>query len=317
MLQAARAAAGALLCVLALGTAPDLVSAQERAQEPPARTTEQAKGGDAFRIGVVQRGDVAELLDKLRPMARDLERLLGQPVEILPMASYSALADAHALGRVDLAFYATLAYLAADAACGCIEPLVAPAAANGDAALASLLMVRRDAGPRTLDELRGGRLAVGPQQALATWIWPQAQLASEGIDLEAMAGELHRIDSPVDALGLLASGRVDAALVWGTASTALDRDLPRGPLGQAQQAGVIGGSEFTVLWRSQPLPHGPVAVRASADRELKTKLRQFLVDLDELSPDIYDRLDRFYGGGFVVVDRRDYRGLRSLMLDRP
>lgn len=280
-----------------------------------AQTTESTAevAGEVFRIGLVQRGDVPALLDDLRPLIRDLQTVIERPVEILPMASYAALADAHSMGRVDLAFYATVAFLAADAACGCVEPLVAPTAPNGDHAFASILVTRRDTGFDSLDDLSGARLAVGPPGSLATWIWPRTQLASEGVDLELSTREIRRVASPVEALGLLAGGTVDAALIWGAASQEAPNEPVRGPLGQAARAGVIDGSEILTLWRSRPIPHGPVAIRTAADRDLKEKVRQFLIDLDETAPLVYDRLDRLYGGGFTPVDRKDYRVLRSLM----
>ncbi len=332
----ALAAAG---LAIALGLALDSAAAVERASgplaqaaiprdEPPSlpsnldelpRTAPPAiqriggrSGPEPVRVGIVGRSPIAPFLERLAPFREGLARALGRPVEIQPFASYAALVDAQVSNRVQLGLHSSASFAAAEAACACLEPLVAPAAEDGTLAFHGVLVARRNAEKDGLDALRGGHLVAGGPDSIGASRLPLAALAAEGVEPNFF-GRIESVDSPVEAMRMVLDGRADAALGWSSMAGDPAAGYSRGSL--ALLAGLREGAAgaLVVLWRSPPLTHGPVAVSRALPEADRQAARGFFLDLAATDPETYGRLEPFYPGGYRHVGPDDYRSAALLV----
>ena len=265
-----------------------------------------------FRIGFVPRGDVGRLLVDLDPMRKALARLLDRPVEILPIASLSALVDAQVLKRIDLAFMSTSAYVTADQLCRCVEPLVAPLASDGTVASYALIVTRRGSGLSGLADLEGRRIAVAAADSVAGRLYQLASLRADGIDPRIYFGPLTSTGSTVDALLHLRDGRADAAFAWSSLAGPVASGYTRGTFTTLISQGALTMNDIQIVWKSKPLTNGPVSVHKSLDAADKKALTDFLVSIAEKDPGTYDLLDPVYGGGYQPILPSDYHGASVL-----
>jgi phosphonate transport system substrate-binding protein len=309
-----------LIAMTALLAAAVAVAQEERQQEPPAAEAPaeavEAEPTGPFRVGMVPRGDVRAYLRAMEPLRDGLAAAVGRPVEILPMASLSALVDAQALRRVDAGFYSAAAYASAEALCRCLEPLVAPAAGDGTTAYHALILARSDSGVGALSDLEGRRVAAGPADSVGARQAQLAGLREEGIE-PAFFGEIVDAGSAVAAVRMMLAGEAAAAFAWSSLAGEAETGYSRGTLAWLARRGELAMEDVVIVWRSRPIAHGPFAVLAALPQQERAAIEAYLVGLADSDPELYDRLDLLYGGGFRTVEPADYRAVEAIIGAQP
>jgi phosphonate transport system substrate-binding protein len=268
---------------------------------------------EALRFAVLAGRSISATMATIGPVADELQTMLGRPVEILPLASYDAMVDAQSQRRIDGGFYSAAAFAAADTACACLEPLVAPKAADGTLAYHAVIVARAGAGIASLADLVGKTVAIGAADSLGTHRLQLAGLLSDGLDPSTTFGAVLEVGSAEAAVNLVATGVADAAFAWSSMTGDVESGYSRGTLTGLVAGGEIAMDRLVVIWSSPPVTHGPFAVLRTLPEADKGKIESYLVALSAGNPDAYDMLDPLYGGGYAPVDPQDYSGLKALL----
>lgn len=266
----------------------------------------------AFRIGIVPRGDPDHFVRQLRPLETGLSELLGRPVDILPMATYSAMINAHTLRQIDVGFYSASAFVTADRLCRCVEPIVVPAAGDGTVAYYAVIVARQGGAVRTLSDLQGKAVAAASEDSIAAYRVQAASLAGEGVDFRTYFSRLEMAGSATDALLLLRDGTVDAAFAWSSMTGDQSSGYSRGPLTHLVARGELDMTDFAIIWQSKPIAHAPVVGSKSLTPAEREAVRTYLMALPESDTATYDLLDPYFGGGYRAADAADFRGIGIL-----
>ena len=262
-----------------------------------------------FRIGIIPRGDANAYLKRLESMRAELGELLGRPVEILPMETFSAMIDAQTLRRIDLAFYSASAFVTADRVCRCVEPLIVPLAADGSAAFHAIIVTSSRSNLRNVTDLGGKRIVASSSDSIGGYRMQMASLISEGVDANDYFGSIEFVGSGREALRLVRDGLADAAFVWSSMNGSQANGYSRGPLARLVQSGEAAMSEFVIIWQSKPIAHGPVAILKSIQGPDRDAVKNFLMALPESDAATYDILDVYYGGGYREASLSDFRAV--------
>jgi phosphonate transport system substrate-binding protein len=266
----------------------------------------------SFRVGIVPRGETAAFLRTLEPFRAAIAKTLGRPAEILPFSNFTALIDAQALHRIDLGFYSASAYALADKACSCLDPLVAPAAADGSMAFQGIIIARRQSGITSLDDLKGREIAAGAPDSVGSRRVQMAELSAGGIDVGSYFSDVKTARSALDAVLMVRDDRVAAAFAWIPLAGDAGAGNSRGPLAHLVERGELSMDEIAIIWRSRPIAHAPIAVARSLPGDVRQALSGLFINLADDDPQTYDLLDRGYGGGYRAVKRQDYAGAMIL-----
>lgn len=258
-----------------------------------------------LRLGLVApvRPEIA--MDRIEPFRRRLAETLAGEVKAVTFADERLLIEALASGRVDYARLTATGYATAWTLCGCVEPLVAPRAADGTAGFRAAVVTRTGSPLAGLGDLAGRTLAISTEPALATRRLPLMVFAREGLTGER-APKLVEVAGPTDAVRALLAGRAEAAVVWSTLEGDPTEGWGRGTLHDLAARGEVSMPDIRVLWSSQVLPHGPQVVRANLDEGRKRRLRDMLIDLDEVDPDAYEAIEPLHAGGFLRIGHPAY-----------
>ena len=267
-----------------------------------------------FRIGIVPRGETGAFLRALQPFRAGIAETLGRPAEILPFLNFTAMIDAQALHRIDLGFYSASAYALADKACSCLDPLVAPAAADGSMAFHGIIVAQRRSGIVSIDDLKGREIAAGAPDSVGSRRVQMAELSVGGIDVGSYFSGVKTARDALDAVLMIRDDRADAAFAWSSLTGDEAAGYSRGPLAYLVARGELSMDEIAIIWRSRPIAHAPVAVARSLPDDVRKALAGFFVRLADDDPETYDMLERDYGGGYRAVRRQDYAG--ALVLAR-
>lgn len=281
---------------------------------------DQLDAGDAadtpakptFRVGIVPRGDPDRFLRRLRPLENGLSELLGRPVDVLPMATYSAMINAHTLRQIDVGFYSASAFVTADKLCRCVEPIVVPAATDGTASYYAIIVARQGSGINNTADLQGKAVAAASEDSIAGYRVQLASLAGEGIDFATFFSRVEMAGSTVDALRLLRDGQVDAAFAWSSMDGDQSAGYSRGPLAYLVGRGELDMTNIAIIWQSKSIAHAPVVGAKSLTAAEREAVKTYLLALPESDTATYDLLDPYFGGGYRPADTADFRGIGIL-----
>ncbi len=288
-----------------------LVSEALRESEETAEPQKEALA--PLRFGVLAGRSAAVTMATVAPLAEDIGTEIDRPVEFVPMVSYSAMIDAQVERRIDGGFYASSAYVLAEARCFCLEPIVAPRASDGTVAYHAVIVARPGSGIEQASDLAGRTVAVGAADSLGARRLQLAGLMVAGLDPETALGGVYEVDSAVEAVRLVRDRVADAAFAWSSLSGDLASGYSRGTLSQMVSNGELTMDDLVIVWRSPPLTHGPLAVLKNLSDTEKDKISALLLALEANRPAAYDVLNPFYAGGYAPVDAGDFSGLETLI----
>lgn len=266
-----------------------------------------------LRVGFIAGDNPNYEVARLEKFRWQLQYALAVPVELFPARSYDALMEAQATGRVQYTVLSSLAYIALDQRCDCVEPLVQPTSADHLRGFRALLVARADGPVSTLAEARNMRLAVGGKDSLSGRRAAYAGFAKEGIDPASYFLRIVETPDSAAALAALAAGEVDLATAWSMASDPLSPSVGSGPFGQLAGDGVLSPSTLKIVWQSELIPFGPHVVRKDLPEMAKSSLLRALTEMRNVTPEAYDAVERGLPGGFVAADPALYRQLAELL----
>ncbi|MBI1864967.1 MAG: PhnD/SsuA/transferrin family substrate-binding protein, partial [Nitrospirae bacterium] len=146
------------------------VSPPQAAQEAP------------LRFGVLYLLSPKELYERWTPFAEYLSRKTGRKVDLVIPRNFDHLVELARSGQLDLLFINPYVYILLKKEIG-VEP-VAAQVAYGNTFAPSYIVVRKDSGIKTLDDLRGKRIAFVSHLASSGYLVPRAYLMSQGIDVD-------------------------------------------------------------------------------------------------------------------------------------
>jgi phosphonate transport system substrate-binding protein len=274
----------------------------------PKTTPSSDNAPSVLRLGYAPSEEtVADREQSSRELAAYLERAVGIRVEVVRTASYGPAIEAMARGEIDIMSLGPLAYLLASRR-GLAEPLVVTGSVEtGPRTYQSALITHRRTGLTHLADLpaRAASLRFNYTDPASNsgHLVPQARLARLGLTAEKSFASVDFTLSHSVAIFNVAFDRADVA---GVSATVLSRLIAKGR---------VSADDLVVLWRSDLLPLGPVAVRPVLPAALKSKLRRALIELRTRDPAAARVVMAQYpeaGLTYLPGDDSLYAGLREL-----
>lgn len=266
-------------------------------------------------LGIVAASRPDAAVERVEPFRLRLADTLGVDVHTRRFADERALIDAFVAGRIDYAPLSASGYAMAWRLCGCVEPLAVPRAADGSPGWRAIVLVRTGSSIDTPEGLAGKRLAVSGETSIGGRRIPLRLLEAQGLRGDR-AAQLQTYEGPRAAVKALLAGEVEAAVAWSTLEGDLAEGYGRGTLHDMVADGELSMTDVRVMWSSPVLPHGPHTVRADLAEGPKRRLRDMLVDLDEVDPDAYEAIEPVHAGGFLRIGHAAYAPFVDLVTPR-
>jgi len=220
------------------------------------------------------------------PVFNGITKNYGIHFDIKAGSSYAAVVEGMCNNQADIAWFGASTYGEANKKCG--VDLLAVDVKKGDSSYYSGIFVRKGAGIKSIEDLKGKSMAFGSTSSTSSFNFPVAMLIAGGID---PAKDLDRViiaGSHSASLAALAEGKVDAAAA------------SYNSFGKAVKKGAIDPSKFEPLAKSQPIPNPPLAMNKGLSSAMKKKLR---MAFNNIHTQIDPSKIRGYGG--KKVDRYD------------
>ncbi|WP_426954727.1 phosphate/phosphite/phosphonate ABC transporter substrate-binding protein [Muricoccus radiodurans] len=262
-----------------------------------------------LRIGISGGENESDRLGRYDGYRRLLEETFGVPVRLFPASDFAGVGQAFAARQIDVAQMGAANYAGTwlDTNGG-IEALVAAEGDDGSIGYVAVMVTRADSGITDLAGMRGKSLAWADPASTSGYFAPRAALRAAGIPTEpgAYFSRTGFAGGHEQAVIAVLGRQYDAACTWASGQGEEARGFTRGNLRAMVDKGMLDMRDIRVIWRSDPIPSGPIAARADLPAAFKDDLRRFLLALPVAHRDIYEAIERGGGTGFRTVTHADY-----------
>jgi len=242
-----------------------------------------------------------ETRDQFEPLFAELAAAVGKTADVTVTEDWVGISEALRSKTLDVAWLGPWGYVLANHNTPEIEA-IATVEYEGDPFYYSVLLARADAPFDSLDEAIARSEADEPLSlsladvgSTSGWLVPTAEFERRGIDPKTVFDYSEGASHAAQAIAVI-SDQVDIASDY-------NRNLD-----VLAATGRIDPDAIKIIWRSQPLPNDPIAVRGGLPDELRSGLQAALANLSderaaELLPPNYT--------GFVAADRSTYAPIQT------
>lgn len=237
----------------------------------------------------------AELLTKeqFAPLIDYLTEKIGQTVELMAVADYTAVVEAMKYGHADIARFGPFNYVLATQEADVEAVAVAIKKKTGKPNYRAFLIAQE-----VITDFNGRTMAYVDISSASGYLIPATYIQANNIEL----GEVFFAGSHSAVIEAIKNGTVELGAV------ADNRYYV------ALEEGVITEGEIVIVWESELIPNSPVAVQKSMDAELKQRVIEAFLSAPK---NIVEELGIGETGYVIAIDS-DYDPIREVqkMLDK-
>jgi phosphonate transport system substrate-binding protein len=165
---------------------------------------------------------------------------------------------------------------------------------DGKSTYHGYIFVRKDSGIRTVEDMRGKRMAFVERATTAGYIFPLAYLREHGVsDIDAFFSEYFFAGSHDAAISAVLRGDAD---VGAAKNTIMEHVMKKSPK---------VAQELLILADSPQVPSNGLLVRRTLDEDIKRRLREALLNMEQ-DPGGKEVLQKFGAIRFLDTRVEDY-----------
>ena len=263
-----------------------------------------------FRIGILGGENEADRLRNFQCMTEKLPSVLGvEKVSLFPAADYDGVIQGLLGGTLDYAElgasgYAKV-YLSNPEA---VEPILTTVQTDGSSGYYSIMVARKDSGITKLEDLKGKKLGFADPDSTSGYLVPLVTLPEAfGAPIDEVVGETGFGGGHENLVLEVVKGNFDAGTTWGSGVGDFKDGYSSGNLRKMVDKGILNMDDLVEVWKSPLIPNGPVVVRTSMNDDMKTKFKQFMMDLPTSDPACFSAIQGGDFKGFTEVNVDFYK----------
>src|ERR1700757_3643114 len=254
------------------------------------------------RFGVEPYDTSAKLVPIYDHIGKAIGDKLGCEVKVFVTTTYNAEIEAMRVGKLEIGEFGPLGYVLAHQVAKA-EAVAAFSNKDGkpDSYWASIVTYP-GSGIKTVAEIRGHSFAFSDPASTSGHLFPAYGLRKAGIDPDKDIKAIYA-GSHTSSFEALYNHKVDAG------------ELNSEQLESAKQRGHYHEGDFVFLWKSDPIPTDPIAIRGDLPPAFKARLTEVVQHLDLTSLDPADRKIMVGAGITQLVSQTDqaYDLIRDLV----
>jgi phosphonate transport system substrate-binding protein len=262
-----------------------------------------------FRIGLLGGENAQDRLSSNECFRAYAEEALGVPTRLFTPADYNGVIQGLIGGSLDMAWLGASAYAAVYVADPeAAEPVLVKTNLDGSYTYHSIGFARADSGITSLDDMEGKSFAFADPNSTSGFLIPNVELPAAGYSMTE--GEyFSRIGfsgGHEQSIIAVLNGDYDAGVVWADAQGEWEDGYNSGALRRATDSGIVDMNDIVEIWRSSPIPEGPVVLRKALPEDAKATIVELLANLHENDPDCAYGVAAGETAGFSPVTHDEY-----------
>ncbi|SHM47580.1 phosphonate transport system substrate-binding protein [Roseovarius litoreus] len=242
-----------------------------------------------FRIGILGGENAQDRMTSNECFRAKAEELLGVPVKLFTPADYDGVIQGLLGGTIDMAWLGASAYaktyLTDPEA---VEPVLVKVNTDGSYGYHSIGFARKDSGIASLEDMQGKKFGFGDPNSTSGYLIPSIEIpALTGATMEngAYFGEVVFTGGHEQTIVAVSNGDVDGGVTWADGIGEWEDGYNSGALRKASDAGLVDMNELVEIWRSKPIPEGPIVLRKDLPERVKLDMVAMTGSLKALDPE--------------------------------
>lgn len=241
-----------------------------------------------FNIGLLGGENVQDRLASNECFRAYAEEALGVPVRLFTPADYNGVIQGMLGGTIDMAWLGASSYAAIhiadpDAA----SPVLVKTNLDGSFNYFSIGFTRADSGITSLDDMQGKTFAFADVNSTSGYLVPLVELPNQGypmVEGEFFGRVVFSGGHEQSIIGV-SNGDFDAAVAWADGQGDWADGYNSGAFRRAADSGIVDMNDLVEIWRSSPIPEGPVTLRNALPQDVKDTVTELLANLHENDPE--------------------------------
>ena len=278
---------------IAASAAVAMAIAAAIATSPLPAAADDCPAGGTVRFGVEPYDTAARLVPIYEKIGKMIGDKIGCKVEVFIATGYNAEIEAMRNGKLELAEFGPLGYVLAHQVAKA-EAVAAFGAVDGKPVTYwASLVTYPTSGIKTVADIRGRSFAFSDAASTSGHLFPAYGLRKAGLDPDKDVKAIYA-GSHTASFEAIYNHKVDAG------------ELNSEQLELATQRGHYKDGDLVFLWKSDPIPTDPFAVRGDMPDAFKKKLADAVQHLDLMSLDPADRKILVGAGITQLVPQTDH-----------
>ncbi|KFE34222.1 phosphonate ABC transporter substrate-binding protein [Thioclava atlantica] len=258
-----------------------------------------------FNIGILGGENAQDRLANNACLKDYMSEALGVPVKLYAPADYDGVLQGLMGGTIDLALLGASGYAKiAIADPKAVTPVLTTANPDGSYVYYSVGFTRKDSGITSLEDMKGKSFGFGDPNSTSGYLIPSVEIpkaTGHSMDSGDYFGEVKFTGGHEQTIIAVYNGDIDAGVTWADGQGAWEDGFNNGALRKAVDAGLIDMNNLVEIWRSKPIPNGPIVIRNELPEDMRAKATKVLEDLKTTDAECQYNVAGGDSAGFVPI----------------
>ncbi len=266
---------------------------------------------DEFNIGVLGGENAQDRMTANACLADyTSEALGGIDVNVFTPADYNGVIQGLLGGTLDMAWLGASSYAAIylqDPEA--VEPVLVKTNLDGSFSYHSIGFARADSGIASLADVQDKVFGFGDPNSTSGYLIPSVEIpeaTGATMELGDFFGEVKFTGGHEQTIVAVANGDVDAGVTWADGLGDWEDGYNSGALRRASDAGIVDMNDLVEIWRSAPIPEGPIVLRSSLPEDVKATMVELVANLHETDQDCAYGVAAGETAGFQPITHEAY-----------
>ncbi|MEM6890180.1 MAG: phosphonate ABC transporter substrate-binding protein [Pseudomonadota bacterium] len=264
-----------------------------------------------FRIGLLGGENAQDRLNSNECLRAYTEELLGVETKLFAPADYAGVIQGLVGGTLDMAWLGASSYAATylqnpDA----VEPVLVKINLDGSYGYHSIGFARADSGVTSIDDMEGKVFGFGDPNSTSGYLIPSIEIPQykDGVTMESGAyfGEVKFTGGHEQTIVAVNNGDIDGGVTWADGQGAWEDGYNSGALRKAVDAGLIDMNDLVQIWKSNPIPEGPIVLRKDLPQDVKDKMTALVDGMYDTDKDCTYSISAGESLGFDPITHEAY-----------
>ncbi len=263
-----------------------------------------------FRIGILGGENAQDRLNSNECLREKTADLLGVETKIFAPADYNGVIQGLLGGTIDMAWLGASGYakvFLSDPEA--VDPVLVKVNNDGGYGYYSVGFARKDSGITSLDDMQGKTFGFGDPNSTSGFLIPSIEIPqATGASMTSgdYFGEVKFAGGHEQTIVGVNNGDFDAGVTWADGLGDWEDGYSSGALRKAVDAGLIDMNELVEIWKSKPIPEGPIVLRKALPEDVKLKMTALMASLKSMDADCAYGVLQGDAKGFMPITHEAY-----------
>ncbi|MFY0682122.1 MAG: phosphonate ABC transporter substrate-binding protein [Thalassovita sp.] len=264
-----------------------------------------------FRIGLLGGENAQDRLNSNECLRAYTEETLGVPTKLFAPADYAGVIQGLVGGTLDMAWLGASSYAATylqDPEA--VEPVLVKINLDGSFGYHSIGFARKDSAIASLDDMEGKVFGFGDPNSTSGYLIPSIEIPTykDGVTMESgeYFGEVKFTGGHEQTIVAVNNGDIDGGVTWADGQGDWEDGYNSGALRKAVDSGLVDMNDLVQIWKSKPIPEGPVVLRKTLPADVKAKMVALVDGMYEADKDCTYNISAGESLGFDPITHDAY-----------